>query len=63
MKPWTKHSLMISLWIGAIVMGFIYLFGLKTPDESPFFIVGQIVLGGLGLAREVFLKRNGFKAN
>jgi hypothetical protein len=54
---------MISLWIGSIVMGLVYLIGLKTPEESAAFIVGQIVLGCFGLAREIHLKRHGFKLN
>jgi hypothetical protein len=63
MDIWTKHQLMISLWVGVIVMGLAYFFGLKTPEESSAFILGQVVLGCIGLMREMHLKKYGFKRN
>lgn len=63
MKFWTLHSAMVTLWTGAIVMGLVYFIALKSPEESAAFIIGQVVLGSFGLAREMYLKRNGFKSN
>ena len=37
--------------------------GLKQPEESAAFIVGQIYLGGLGLLREMHLNKHGFNKN
>lgn len=45
-------------WIGCIVMGFVFLFGIWNWQGSSAFIVGQIVMGVIGLLREVYIKRH-----
>ncbi len=44
------------LWMGCIVMGLVYLFGLWDSKGSSAFIVGQIVLGVVGLLRERYVR-------
>lgn len=58
---WKSNKAMVSLWVGCMVMGAVYLFGLWDGLGSPAFIVGQIVLGAIGLTRELYLKKHGFK--
>jgi len=52
-----SSSAMLSFWSGCIVMGLIYLFGLWDGQGSPAFIVGQVVIGAVGLLREIHLDR------
>ena len=47
---------MMVIWSGAVVMGLAYLIFLKDADESAAFIVGQVVLGVIGLYRECTVK-------
>lgn len=54
-----SSSWMLSLWIGCIVLGSAYLFGLRSHDESPAFIVGQIIMGLVGAGREIYLQKTG----
>lgn len=59
MPEWLKTSAgMLFLWSGCIVMGLVYLFGLWDGQGSPAFIVGQIVLGLVGLLRETYISRH-----
>lgn len=44
------------LWMGCIVMGIVYLTGLWDGNGSPAFIIGQIVLGVVGLLRERYVR-------
>lgn len=44
-------------WSGCIVMGLVYFFGLWDGQGSPAFIVGQVVIGTVGLLREIHLDR------
>ena len=46
----------LKVWVGAIVLGLAYLVFLKSPEESAAFIVGQIVLGVVGVVRELGLQ-------
>ncbi|MCS4309690.1 hypothetical protein M2404_004067 [Rheinheimera pacifica] len=57
---WKSHKLMLSMWIGVAVMGAVYLLGIWDGVEHPAFIVGQIVLGCIGAARELHLNKHGF---
>ena len=43
----------LTVWVGAITLGLAYLVFLKSPEESAAFIVGQIVLGVVGVVREL----------
>jgi hypothetical protein len=47
---------MLSLWVGCVVMGSFYLVSFGGGNR-PEFIIGQIVLGVVGAAREMYLKR------
>ena len=47
---------MMVIWSGAVVMGLTYLLFLKGSDESAAFIAGQVVLGAIGLWREITVK-------
>lgn len=49
---------MQSLWTGCIVMGLVYLLGLWDGHGSPAFIVGQIMLGVIGVLREIYIARH-----
>lgn len=52
MAFWKSGKAMRCLWIGCIIMGLGYaLFLLDERDALPF-VIGQIVLGLIGLARE-----------
>ena len=44
-------------WSGCIVMGLVYFLGLWDGQGSPAFIVGQVVIGAVGLLREIHLDR------
>jgi hypothetical protein len=57
---WWSHQYMLMLWVGCMVMGAVYLFGLWDGNGSPAFVVGQIVLGAVGTTRELHLKKHGF---
>lgn len=46
---------MTFLWIGCIVLGLVYLFGLWDGQGSPAFIVGQVWLGVVGIIRERYI--------
>lgn len=47
---------MLCLWVGCVVMGSVYLLSFGGGNK-PEFIVGQIVLGIIGAAREMYLKK------
>ncbi|MBP4081946.1 hypothetical protein [Aeromonas sp. MrichA-1] len=54
---WWSYKYMLCLWVGCVVMGafyLVYLWDGKSPVE---FIIGQIVLGLVGAAREMYLKK------
>jgi len=39
-------------WMGCVVLGIIYLFGIWDGQGTSAFIVGQIIMGVIGLIRE-----------
>jgi len=47
---------MTFFWVGCAVMGIVYLLGVWDGQGSAAFIVGQIVLGIVGVAREFYIK-------
>ena len=53
-----SSAAMLCLWTGCIVMGLIYLFGLWDGQGSLEFIVGQVVLGIIGVLRETYIVRH-----
>lgn len=53
---WWSHKYMLCLWVGCVVMGSFYLLSFGGGNK-PEFIVGQIVLGIIGAAREMYLKK------
>ncbi len=40
------------IWVGCIVMGLAYLVGFDYDKEATPFVIGQVVLGVVGLIRE-----------
>lgn len=58
---WKSHEYMLCLWTGCAVMGTVYLFCMWNGDDSPAFIVGQIVMSILGIQRELYLKKSVIK--
>lgn len=55
-------SLMISFWVGCIVMGLTYMiffYDNGNGSGNSAFIVGQVVIGWVGLLRENYLKGQG----
>ncbi len=52
MALWKSASLMRCLWIACIVMGLAYAFFLWDGSGSLAFVVGQVFMGSIGLARE-----------
>lgn len=55
-----RRPYMLLLWAGAIVMGLTYLVGFGATKESLSFVVGQVVLGVLGLLREYQIALDAF---
>ena len=53
-----SSSAMRFFWSGCIVIGLVYFFGLWDGQGSPAFIVGQVVIGTVGLLREIHLDLN-----
>lgn len=62
-KPYESHSQMSLLWAGYFVMGLAYYLWLWDEAGSPAFIIGQIIMGALGMCREYHLSRMGFSKN
>lgn len=57
MPYWIRSaSLMSFFWAGCAVMPLVYLYGLWDGRSSPAFIVGQVVLGVVGLCREAYIQ-------
>lgn len=52
MAIWKSGNQMRCLWIGCIVMGLAYAVFLLDSREALAFVLGQVVLGLIGLARE-----------
>lgn len=63
LRMFESSAAMLFLWTGCIVMGAIYLFGVWDGLGSPAFIVGQIVLGVVGMLREAYIIRHYVRKN
>lgn len=63
MKFFKSSNWMLSLWIGSVVLGAVYLLGFGDGQGSPAFVVGQVVLGVIGSLRELYLQRSGVAHN
>ncbi len=48
---------MLAIWIGCIVLGFAYIAFIWNGSDSLAFVVGQIVLGVIGIVREISINR------
>ena len=47
-------------WMGCIIMGISFAVFFANSDQMPF-VVGQVVMGFIGLYREFYLFKNGVK--
>lgn len=54
----SSHQGMLFLWTGCIVLGSAYLLFFYDESKSSAFIFTQIVLGVLGILREIYIKKN-----
>lgn len=52
MALWKSARLMCCFWIGCIVMALAYAFFLWDGRGTIAFVVGQVFMGSIGLARE-----------
>lgn len=53
--PWKDSKAMTFIWSGSLVLGLVYLIAYQPADPTLAFVVGQITMAGLGLAREFHL--------
>lgn len=57
MAFWKSGKSMRCLWIGCIVLGLVYAIFFIEGRESLSFVLGQVSLGLIGLARESVLSK------
>lgn len=50
-------SLMSSYWMGCVILGLAYLIGFDYSKDAIAFVVGQVVMGLIGLYREYSISR------
>lgn len=60
---WTSHESMLWLWVACVITGAGSLLCLWNGSGSPSFIIGQIIMGLIGIMRERHLAKHGFKLN
>lgn len=57
MAFWKSATMMRRFWLGCVVMGLTYALFLWEGNGTLMFVIGQVFMGSIGLAREAFIAK------